>query len=203
MKNISILGLGNISFELCSALINKGFNVFGSTDNYDRQVILKKIGVKVFSRRNIGQCILKADKLIITVPPDNFGCKIIKTYSKEILDSNVKWIGYLSSTSVYGNYNGEEVNEKSKLRPKESLEKNRVKAEQDLLDFGTKYSIVNFLTLSFFITFTKIIIKDTNWAIIVAIAIPLTPIAGMKRKPKIKIGFKIILRKKDKTRIFR
>ena len=118
MKNISIIGLGNISFELCSALIKQGFNVFGSTDNYDRQVILKKIGVKVFSRRNIGQCILKADKLIITVPPDNFGCKIIKTYSKEILDSNVKWIGYLSSTSVYGNYNGEEVNENSKLRPK-------------------------------------------------------------------------------------
>ena len=111
MKNISILGLGNISFELCSALLKQGFNVFGSTDNYDRQVRLKKIGVKVFSRSNIDQCILKADKLIITVPPDNFGCKIIKTYSKEIIDSNVRWIGYLSSTSVYGNYNGEEVNE--------------------------------------------------------------------------------------------
>ena len=142
MKNISILGLGNISFELCSALVQQGFNVFGSTDNYDRQVILKKIGVKVFSRSNIDQCILKADKLIITIPPDKSGCKIIKTYSKEILDSNIKWIGYLSSTSVYGNYNGEEVNENSKLRPKEPLEKNRVKAEQDLLDFGTKYSIL-------------------------------------------------------------
>ena len=141
MKNISILGLGNISFELCSALVKQGFNVFGSTDNYDRQVTLKKIGVQVYSRSNIDQCILKADKLIITIPPDNFGCKIIKNYSKEIIDSNVKWIGYLSSTSVYGNYNGEEVNENSKLRPKEPLEKNRVKAEQDLLDFGTKYSI--------------------------------------------------------------
>ena len=123
MKNICILGLGNISFELCSALLKQGFNVFGSTDNYDRQVRLKKIGVKVFSRSNIDQCILKADKLIITVPPDNFGCKIIKTYSKQIIDSNVRWIGYLSSTSVYGNYNGEEVTENSKLKPKESLEK--------------------------------------------------------------------------------
>ena len=43
---------------------------------------------------------------------------------------------------MYGNYNGEEVNENSKLRPKEALEINRVKAEQDLLDFGTKYSIL-------------------------------------------------------------
>ena len=85
MKNISILGLGNISFELCSALVKQGFNVFGSTDNYHRQVRLKKLGVKIFSRSNIGQCILKADKLIITIPPDNFGCKIINTYSKEII----------------------------------------------------------------------------------------------------------------------
>ena len=41
------------------------------------------------------------------------------------------------------------------------------------------------------------------YAIIVAIPIPFTPIAGIKRKPKINIGFKIILRKKDKTKIFR
>ena len=53
-----------------------------------RQVILKKMGVRVFSRSNISQCILKADKLIITIPPDNFGCKIINTYSKEIIDSS-------------------------------------------------------------------------------------------------------------------
>ena len=46
MKNISILGLGNISIQLCHSLKKKGFNVFGSTDNFDRQKALKKIGIK-------------------------------------------------------------------------------------------------------------------------------------------------------------
>ena len=45
-------------------------------------------------------------------------------------------------------------------------------------------------------------INVTNCAIIVAIPIPFTPIAGIKKKPKIKIGFKIILRKKDKIKTF-
>ena len=46
------------------------------------------------------------------------------------------------------------------------------------------------------------IINDTNCEIIVATPIPLIPMAGIKRKPKIKIGFKIILRKKDKIKTF-
>ena len=141
MRNISILGLGNISFELCSLLIKEGFNVFGSTDNQDRKGILKNIGVRVYSRNNIDECILKADKLIITIPPDSNGCRIIRKYSKEILDSKIRWIGYLSSTSVYGNYDGKEVNENSTLRPKELVATFRAQAEKDLQEFGMKYSI--------------------------------------------------------------
>ncbi len=141
MNNIAILGLGNISYELCSLLIKEGFNVFGSTDNIKRKGILKNIGVNIFNRKNIDECIFKADKLIITIPPDSMGCLIIRNYTKEILDSNVKWIGYISSTSVYGNYDGKEVNEHSKLKPRELVEKYRAKAEKDIQEFGKRYSI--------------------------------------------------------------
>ncbi len=141
MKNISILGLGNISYELCSVLVRKGFNVSGSTDNPNRQNILNKIGVKTFSRNEINKCILNADKIIITIPPDKNGCPVVRNYSKEILNSNTKWIGYLSSTSVYGNYNGEKVNEDSILRPREEVAQYRVRGEKDVQKFGLKYSI--------------------------------------------------------------
>jgi len=141
MKNISILGLGNISIELCSSLNKKGFNVFGSTDNSNRQKALKKLGVKLFSRNNINECILKADKIIITIPPDANGCPVVRHFSKEILDSNIKWIGYLSSTSVYGNHNGKVVNENSLLQPKEEVAKSRIQGEKDIQELGKKYSI--------------------------------------------------------------
>lgn len=141
MNNISILGLGNISYELCLSLIKQGFNVFGTTDNPDRKKILKKLGVKIFNRNQLHNCIQIADKIIITIPPDINGCPVARNYEEEILNSNVKWIGYLSSTSVYGNYNGEEVNENSKLRPKALVEKYRVQGERDIQEIGNKYSI--------------------------------------------------------------
>ncbi len=141
MNNISIIGLGNISFELCSFLIQEGFDVFGSTDNFNRKTILKNIGVKVYKRNQINECISKSDRLIITVPPDNFGCEIIRNYSQEIIDSNIKWIGYLSSTSVYGNYNGDEVDENSEIKPVELVAVNRAKAEKDIQELGKKHSI--------------------------------------------------------------
>ena len=141
MKKISILGLGNISYELCNFLIKKGFVVSGTTNSYERKNILQELGVKVFTRNEIEQCILNSKKIIITAPPDLNGCPIIRDSFKQILDSEIKWIGYLSSTSVYGNYNGEKVNENSDLRPVNSIEKARCKGEQDIINFGIKYSI--------------------------------------------------------------
>ena len=141
MKKIAILGLGNISYELCSFLIKKEFEVFGTTNNFERKNKLQELGVKVFTRNEIAECILHSNKIIITAPPDLNGCPIIRDYFKQILDSEIKWIGYLSSTSVYGNYNGEKVTENSDLRPVNSVEIARYKGEQDMLNFGIKYSI--------------------------------------------------------------
>ena len=36
-NKIAILGLGNISFELCSSLISRGFIVSGTTNNFERK----------------------------------------------------------------------------------------------------------------------------------------------------------------------
>jgi nucleoside-diphosphate-sugar epimerase len=84
---------------------------------------------------------MNSNKIIITVPPDANGCPIIRDYFKQIVNSKIKWIGYLSSTSVYGNYNGEKVNENSDLRPLNSIEIARFKSEQDIINFGIKYSV--------------------------------------------------------------
>jgi nucleoside-diphosphate-sugar epimerase len=140
-KKIAILGLGNISYELCSSLIRKGFKVFGTTNNPERKSQLQKLGVNVFTHNKTLQCISNSNKIIITAPPDTHGCPIIRNYFKEIKNSEIKWIGYLSSTSVYGNYDGQKVNEDSDLKFSNSTGNSRYRGEQDLLDFGKKYSI--------------------------------------------------------------
>jgi len=141
MKKISILGLGNISYELSNFLVKKEFEVSGTTNNYERKNKLQELGVKVFNRNEITECLMNSNKIIITVPPDANGCPIIRDYFKQIVNSKIKWIGYLSSTSVYGNYNGEKVNENSDLRPANPVEISRYKGEQDIINFGIKYSV--------------------------------------------------------------
>ena len=50
--------------------------------------------------------------------------------------------------------------------------------------------------------FIKITNKDTNWAIKVAIPIPVIPNGGINKKPNIKTGFKIMFKKKENIRTF-
>ena len=48
---------------------------------------------------------------------DNKEDIVLKNFSKFIKSSKVKWITYLSSTSVYGDHKGEWVNENSETNP--------------------------------------------------------------------------------------
>ena len=112
-KHVAIIGLGNISSYLCKRLIASGAQVSGVTENVNRNNNLSKIGVTVFKREEILQCIKSANS----------------------------WIGYLSSTSVYENHNGAEVTELTKVIPKEEPGIFRYKAEQDLKKLTINTSI--------------------------------------------------------------
>jgi len=48
-------------------------------------------------------------------------------------NKNLQWIGYLSSTSVYGNHNGKWVDEKSETKPTSQMGIRRLEAEQLLI----------------------------------------------------------------------
>ena len=51
----------------------------------------------------------------------------------------LQWIGYISSTGVYGDTRGEWVNESSLLQPETELNVLRVKAEEKWLKLVSKY----------------------------------------------------------------
>ena len=140
-KNVSIIGLGNISSYLCKSLLNIGVSVSGVTDNINRKKELQKMGVKVFKKSEISKNIKLADSLIITVPPDSNGCPIIRNFGPDIIKSNISWLGYLSSTSVYGNQYGKVVNEKTKINPIEEKAIYRFKAENNVIKLASKSSI--------------------------------------------------------------
>ena len=71
----------------------------------------------------------EADHILVSIPPENQEDLVVKNFSKFIESSKVKWITYLSATSVYGDHNGEWVNENSKTNPISTNGIARLKAE--------------------------------------------------------------------------
>ena len=82
------------------------------------------------SRDKIKEVISYSTHLLITAPPNNKGCPIFSKFSDQILNSNIKSLIYISSTGVYGNHNGEWVDENSILNAKSYFDKIRIKSEK-------------------------------------------------------------------------
>ena len=75
--------------------------------------------------------------LIVSAPPNESGDIFLNQYQDILLSmSNLKWIGYLSATNVYGDHNGEYVNELSSLKGRTSKGINRIKAEGQWIEYS-------------------------------------------------------------------
>lgn len=69
--------------------------------------------------------------LLISTPPDDEGDPAFLMHAQDVLNiPSLEWVGYLSTTGVYGNRNGEPVYESDALDPISQRGKRRFKAEE-------------------------------------------------------------------------
>ncbi len=81
--------------------------------------------------------------LISCIPPNQDGKDpVIEKLKKEIKNMPISWIGYLSTTGVYGDSKGEWVNEQTIPKPKQLRSKNRLACEQEWLELGLPVQIL-------------------------------------------------------------
>ena len=72
--------------------------------------------------------------ILNSIPPFEYGDIIIKKFFKRFdLNKCLKWVGYFSATSVYGDHNGKWVNEESKTYPTSRRGRYRLNAENEYL----------------------------------------------------------------------
>ena len=127
MKNINFFcfGFGQVARNFVSKISSENYNIslsvttrsknfkknfnginyqnyFFNNDKYDENLILK---------------LREADHILVSIPPKEGEDLVIKNFSKFIGYSKVKWITYLSATSVYGDHKGEWVDESSETKP--------------------------------------------------------------------------------------
>ena len=91
--------------------------------------------------QNIHTKIKDADFILVSIPPTNDEDIVIKNFNETIKKTKTKWITYLSATSVYGNHDGEWVNENSETKPTSSSGVKRLKAENQWLKFSNENNL--------------------------------------------------------------
>ena len=83
----------------------------------------------------------QSDHILISIPPVDGEDLIIKNFKEIIKECHPKWVTYLSATSVYGDHQGEWVDELSKTNPTSSNGVNRLITERLWLDLASKQNI--------------------------------------------------------------
>ena len=147
--NIFCFGFGQVAKEFIKKLLSEKYNLNIAITTRQESNIIEFLGQKISNfefnndkiDKNIFEKLKKFDHILISIPPEHERDLVLKYFSKEILDQNIKWITYLSATSVYGNHEGKWVDENSKTLPKSKNGIERLLVEKVWLKMYEKNNI--------------------------------------------------------------
>lgn len=145
-KKILIFGFGYTASFLAKKLAGVNFDIIGATrDNefvkFQQETIYKLVH---FNSANIEKHLESTTHILVCTPPSEiFADPVLTTYS-ELLKKHtdhIKWFAYLSSTGVYGNHQGQWVDESSTPISPGKRGKMRLDAETAWTFFANRYGL--------------------------------------------------------------
>jgi nucleoside-diphosphate-sugar epimerase len=137
-SHLFCFGLGYSALALARRLIASGWVVTGTCCSAERRAFLRASGFSaiVFERdRPVDTTALHGvTHLLVSVPPDAAGDPVLALHGGDIAAlAGLSWLGYLSSTGVYGDRGGGWVDETAELLPTGERGRRRAAAEQGWL----------------------------------------------------------------------
>lgn len=136
-KTLLSLGHGFSAQALASLLVKDGWRVIGTTRKPEKLDQLKAAGVEpLLWPCDLTDVLSEATHVMTSAGPDAEGDPILRLVGEDIAKAapNLQWVGYLSTTGVYGDHDGGWVDEGSDLDPATVRGQRRVKAERAWLD---------------------------------------------------------------------
>ena len=148
MNKLLCFGFGYSAMALAHRLAAKGWDVSGTVRSADRAEAIQAAGFTpvLFSgdepRADVQTAILGATHLLVSIPPGNEGDPVLRHHQAHLIDApDLKWLGYLSTVGVYGNWDGAWVSEEDEPRPVSERSRARVAAERAWLDLATTHGL--------------------------------------------------------------
>ena len=134
-KTLLSLGHGLTAQTLAARLIPQGWRVIGTTRKAEKAEAMRAAGVEpLMWPCDISQALNEASHVLTSAGPDEDGDPILRMSGDLIRAArHLAWVGYLSTTGVYGDQNGGWVDETSPTEPATIRGQRRVLAEKEWL----------------------------------------------------------------------
>ena len=117
--NLFCFGLGYCADYLSAKLIKQGWQVSATCRTSEKVAVLEASGIRpvLLSGKKVTVTDLgKADHILISAPPEQDGSDPVLNFAEAALTAlqdQIKWVGYLSTTGVYGDHQGAWIDEET------------------------------------------------------------------------------------------
>ena len=148
-KKLFCFGLGFTGSALVGEVRARGWAASGTCRENARQDVWTGAGLQLYcfdgkeASEAVENAVREASHVLVTIPPQKDAGDVVLKHFKKILTDNsrLRWLGYLSTTGVYGNRDGDWVDETSELKPGFDHQHRRVEAEGQWRDLYRKYQV--------------------------------------------------------------
>jgi nucleoside-diphosphate-sugar epimerase len=125
------LGHGYAARALARSL-GPGWRVIGTTRSADKAAALRdeRVEPRVWPGADLSDDIAEASHILASAGPDEAGDPFLPLLGGALARARPAWVGYLSTTGVYGDAEGDWVDEESPLAPGTERGRRRALAEQ-------------------------------------------------------------------------
>lgn len=148
MSQMFAFGFGYCAQELGARLKAQGWSIAGTARTGEKVQQLAQSGFEAAefsgeqSMPDVSRLLQGTTHLVHSIPPGQDGDHVLQHYEQELEGlSTLRWVGYLSTVGVYGDQDGQWVNEDTAPRPNSTRTEARVTAEQAWLEFGARNGI--------------------------------------------------------------
>ena len=128
-------GHGYSARALSRHLLPQGWHIIGTTRSAEKAQGLRAAGVSslLWPGADVTEALAGATHLLISAAPDDNGDPVLATLRDQIAAAapHIQWVGYLSTTGVYGDHQGGWVDETTPLAPSTKRGTLRMQAEAE------------------------------------------------------------------------
>jgi nucleoside-diphosphate-sugar epimerase len=148
-KNIICFGFGQVAKNFIKKLKDQGasFKLTTTSREESKTKEFENINYESFQftkegfDKNFLKRFKEADHILLSIAPIHGVDIVIKNFKDNFKSNKLKWITYLSATSVYGDHDGEWVDENSETKPTSPNGIERLKVEKEWMQLASKFDL--------------------------------------------------------------